>query len=79
MRILDGNHDLPLTNVALYLTVEEARSLHEQLAELIAKPQLHHSHIEDDTFTREITIAIYEPSSLSRFDERSQKLIENDE
>jgi hypothetical protein len=79
MRILDGDHDRPLGQITLYLTVEEARSLQGQLGDLISKPQLHHVHIEDDTFTKEATIAIYEPSNLSRFDERSRKLIEKDQ
>lgn len=79
MRVLDGDHDRSLKHVTLYLTAEEAISLHEQLGDLIAKPRHHHAHIEDDTFTKEITVAIYESSSLSRFDERSRKLIERDE
>lgn len=79
MRILDGDHDRPLKHVTLFVTVEEAKSLHEQLGDLIAKPQLHHAHIEDDSFTKEATITIYKASNLSHFDERSRKLIEKDE
>lgn len=79
MRILDYGNDRPLKQVALFLTMDEAKSLYEQLGDLISKPKLHHVHIEDDSFTREITIAIYTPSNLSPFDERTRKLIERDE
>jgi hypothetical protein len=41
----------------------------------------HHEHIPDreDDFKREITVCIYRKDDLSRFDERSRKLIQNDE
>ena len=79
MRILDSDHDRALKHITLFLTPEEAKSLHEQLGDLIANPHLHHVHVEDDSFTKETTIAIYEASTLSHFDERSRRLIENDE
>ena len=79
MRILDVTHERPLKQVGIYLTTEEAKSLCKQLSDLISKPKRHHVHIEDDSFTREITIAIYTPSNLSQFDELSRRLIESDE
>ena len=78
MRIIDSIDDHPLKRVTLFLMMDEAKSLRDQLGDLISNPKLHHAHIEDDSFTREITIAIYTPSNLSHFDERSRKLIEKD-
>jgi len=79
MRILDYVHDRPLKQVTIYLTPDEAKSLYKQLGDLISKPKLPHAHIEDDSFTREITIAIYTPANISQFGERSRRLIEKDE
>ena len=79
MRILDSDHDRALKHITLFLTPEEAKSLHEQLDNLIANPQPHRIHVEDNSFTKETTIAIYETPNLFHFDERSRRLIENDE
>lgn len=79
MRILDDNTDRTIKQVSVYLTLDEAKSLLSQLNDLIAKPKIHHIHVQDAGFEREVTIAIYSTSNLSNFDERSIKLIEKDE
>lgn len=78
MRILDETSDRALKRVSLFLTPEEAKSVAGQLEGLISKPGLHHIHIEDEGFEREITIAIYTQSNISKFDRRSRLLIEDD-
>jgi hypothetical protein len=79
MRILNEVTDQPIKRVALYLTIDEAKSLLTQLDGLISKPKRHHIHVEDASNEREITVAIYSGSNLSQFDERSRRLIEKDE
>ena len=79
MRILDNANVRPIKQITLYLTMDEAKSLYNQLDKLISKPKIHHIHFEDESFEREITVAIYTDSNISEFDERSRRLIEKDE
>jgi len=79
MKILNEINDSPIKHVTLFLTPDEAKSLIKQIGDLLAKPKLHHVHIEDEDFEREITVVVYTPSNISTFDERSRKLIEKDE
>lgn len=79
MRILDSINDRPLKRIALILTADEAQSLLNQLGKLISKPKIHHIHVEDEAFEREITLAIYTEANISQLDERTRKLIEKDE
>ena len=79
MRILDNANVRPIKQITLYLTMDEAKSLYNQLDKLISKPKIHHIHVEDESFEREITVAIYTDSNISEFDERSRRLIEKDE
>lgn len=79
MRILDNANDRPIKQITLYLTMDEAKSLYNQLDKLISKPKIHHIHVEDESFEKEITVSIYTDSNISEFDERSRRLIEKDE
>ncbi len=79
MKILDDEGNRPLKRVSLFLTRDETISLLKQLEGLISKHRRHHVHVEDENFEREITIAIYTESNISKFDERSRRLIEKDE
>lgn len=81
MRILDQNNDRSLKRITLFLTNDEANSLYNHLGKLISKPKTHHIHVGEEGYgdETEITIAIYSSSDISKFDERSRKLIEKDE
>ncbi len=79
MRIIDDINDRPLKQVTLLLTPDEANSLHKQLGDLMSKPKIHHIHVEDEKFEKEIMVLIYTPSNISDFDERTRRLIEKDE
>lgn len=79
MRILDETSDRAIKRVTIFLTVDEAKSLANQLGKLLAKPSTHHIHIEDEAFETEVTLAVYTRSSIDQFDERSRQLIERDE
>ena len=80
MRIYDSDLDKTINNVVLYLTPDEAQELKDSL-ELLINNKHHHEHIPDreNNFKREITVCIYREDNLSSFDERSKKLILNDE
>ena len=82
MRIYDSDSDKKINNVILYLTPDEAREMKNFLDLLLSNNEKHHhEHIPDreNDFKREITVCIYEKENLSSFDERSKKLILNDE
>ncbi len=81
MRIYNVDLDKKVNKVILYLTAEEAQEMKDSL-ELILNDneKHHHEHIPDRVdFKREITVCIYKEDDLSRFDDRSKKLILNDE
>ena len=82
MRIYNSDLDKPVNKVILYLTPDEAQEMKDSLELLINNNKKHqHEHIpdRDSDFKREITICIYREANLSSFDERSKKLILNDE
>jgi len=82
MRIYNVDTDKKVNKVILYLTPGEAQEMKDSL-ELIMNnnEKHHHEHIPDreSDFKREITVCVYREDNLSTFDERSRKLILNDE
>ena len=82
MRIYNEDTDKKVNKVILYLTPDEAQELKDSLELIINNNEKHdHEHIPDreDDFKSEITVCIYRKDNLSSFDERSRKLILNDE
>ncbi len=82
MRIYNSDLDKSVKKVILYLTPDEAQEMKDSLEFLINNNEKHqHEHIpdRDSGFKREITVCIYREDNLSSFDERSKKLILNDE
>lgn len=76
MRILDQGSNKAIKNVILYLTIEEASELKDDLESLISTYKSNeHTHINDLQYTHEITIAIYDENNLDGFDERSKEVI----
>jgi hypothetical protein len=80
MRIYNLDLDTKVNKVILYLTPEEAQEMKHALEQVMSdSKKYHHKHILDNEYKREITICIYKEDNLSSFDERSKKLILNDE
>lgn len=79
MRIYNLDIEKKVNKVALYLTHEEASEMKDALEGLLSNEKHHHEHIPDKDFKREITISIYSEDNISSFDEKSKKLILNDE
>lgn len=79
MRILNGATDQPLSDIVIYLTPAEATQMLGYLEQLLAEPDQHHAHLDDENFTHEVTLAVYTDQNLSEFDVRSRKLIEEGE
>ena len=75
MRLLDVDTGKPLRDVCVYLTPLEARQMLGYLKGLVNGRVEHHAHVNDDSYEREVTIAVYTERNLDQFDERSRKLI----
>lgn len=78
MRILDQDNNCAVNYVTLYLTLAEAKELRDSLDDLIAKPDINHAHIPSEDYKKEITVTVYGEGGLEQFDERSLKLILED-
>ena len=81
MRIYNADLDQKVNKVILYLTPEEALEMKDSLEMILNNNEKHHhEHIPDRAdFKKEITVCIYIENDLSNFDDRSKKLILNDE
>jgi len=76
MRILDLDNDKAIQSIMLYLNIEEAKELLNDLESLVHKNDLNaHAHIDDKECQHEITVVIYNKENTSMLDKRSQKLI----
>ncbi len=75
MRILDNDTNRALANISVFLTPADAKEMIGYLEHLLEEPLLHHAHLSDEEYKREITLAVYSESNLNEFDERSRKLI----
>ena len=79
MRIYDLDADSKVNNIIIYLTPDEAKEMRSSLELIMNNKKHHHEHISDADFKREITVCIYREDDLLSFDERSKKLILDDE
>ncbi len=80
MRILDNDRNLKVNDITFLLTYGEACELRDSINELIFHHKENmHTHINNDDYTKEITIAIYDEEKVEMFNERYRKLILMDE
>ena len=77
MRIHNIDNDKKIDQVGLYLTHSEAQELRDSLEMLLQKPEMHHLHIPNGDYQKQITISIYD-ETLKGFNERVRKLIKDD-
>jgi hypothetical protein len=77
MRILDETTGQPLKSVLLMLTPFEAHELLCKLQQI--DPVIgEHFHVNDENYTKEVTIAVYTPENLHFFSDRVRLLIETE-
>jgi hypothetical protein len=80
MRIYNADTDKKANKVTIYLTLDEAKEMRDSLEALLNdSKKLRHEHIPDQDFKREITVCIYNENNLSGLDDRSKKLILQDQ
>lgn len=80
MRILDQDRDIAVDNVMLLLKMTEARELRSALDHIINANDLGmHNHVSEDTYQREITVALYSEQDLSLLHQRCRNFILNNE
>lgn len=78
MRIYNQKNDKTFDSITIYLTIEEARELHDDLNSLIKHPQGNHVHVSSNDFQYELTVCIYDKDNLDLFDEKSKIVLSND-
>ena len=79
MRIFDQENDKALKSVILYLKLEEAKELLNDLKDAVEKNDVNfHAHVNDDEYAHEITLLIYDEKNIEPLNERSKKLIKQD-
>ncbi len=78
MRILDQDSDRALSHVTLYLLKREAAELRDTLDSLLARPG-GHGHVPDGEYAKEITVVLYGGGHDASLDDRSRRLIEDDD
>lgn len=65
MRILDGDQQLPVWNVQLYLTPSEAHQIVAALTRLLTDPEENdHEHVASLDGLREISVSLVTPRKL---------------
>jgi len=79
MRLLDQRSEKSLQSVTVYLTQSEAEELRDSVLALLGEPRNNHCHVYCKDFKKELAICIYDEHDLSGFDDRSKRLIINDE
>lgn len=79
MRLLNESDDQALRRIILYLTRSEAEEFRDAISDLLQDPKGKHSHIPSSDYQKEVTICIYSEDDVSGFDDRSKRLIINDE
>ncbi len=76
MRMLDGERDIAIDNLTLYLKKSEAIELLGSLKRIIeAEDYGMHIHVSEDSYQREVTVLLYDENNIDSLNERSKKLI----
>lgn len=79
MRLLNQDDDKLLHRVLILLTQPEALELRDSLDSLLENSVERHEHISSEDYRKELTVCIYDPNNLESFDDRSRRVIVNDE
>lgn len=75
MRILNQADNAPLNTITIYFTAVEALQAIGYLEQMLAEPDQHHFHLNDEEYQRDVTLTVYHSDNLDHYDERSRKLI----
>ena len=74
MIIYDESSRKQLSNITILLTPQEADELADKLINLTPEPG-DHVHVDNETYSKEITIAIYTPKNVEAFAKHFRKMI----
>jgi len=79
MRILDQESDKAIKKILLLLTPSEASELKNDLERMLSEKKFgDHSHICDINYEHEVTISIYEDGNTDAFNNRINRLLNED-
>lgn len=77
MRIYNQDKDETISNVMLCLTKDEAIELMDSLKNIL-QIKNGHEHINDEEYSHEITIFIYDMKKMKSYNDRVKKVILDD-
>lgn len=77
--MLDEAAGTPLSHITLYLTRSDALELRDSLEAVLSGPIDRHEHVPSADNLKEITVCLYDMDRLEHFDERSRRLIREDQ
>ena len=76
MRIYNRQGEQVLDSVTLFLTPAELQELADGAQQLSANHDLHHVHVTDASFSREITLSVHMRDNMASFDDESRSVID---
>lgn len=79
MDIYDPINEKSLESLTLYITIDEAKELYDDLAKLIADPIGNHTHINSSDYKKELTVCIYDPENMNLFNKATKNLLQKTE
>lgn len=78
MRILDEKRDQAISRSTILLTRAEAEEFRDSIEAILGGGEGNHAHIPSEDFQKEITVALYDETNTSTFNDRCQRLIRED-
>lgn len=78
MRIYNDDEDRTISEVTLYLTQRELLELRGAANQLLNNQNLDHWHIDDESYTHEITVVRYGDGTEKTFNPRAIETIDFD-
>ncbi|TKG92988.1 hypothetical protein EYV94_18630 [Puteibacter caeruleilacunae] len=79
MRLFDQEKETLINDLLILLTIDEALELKCELERLIQQQKTDdHGHINNEDYTKEITVSVYDPNNIDNFSRRIKNLIIDD-
>ena len=75
MRILDSDTDRALDGLLLEFDEHELAAFANAIEQLLRIPLGDHDHVYNEDYQKEVTVTVYDPDDLTRYNERSKRLI----
>lgn len=79
MRLLNNDSNEKIDGVTIYMTKDEVLEMIDSLTSLIKNASAKHFHVYSADHKKEVILCLYENGDVSQFNERSRRLIVEDQ